>query len=224
MKVLFVGEGNHDIGPAGESSGRPRPATGVVPALARRVCPAISAESIALAWHDISRFSPRARRGFEAKVAAAILLSARRFDCAGTICVNDRDGDETRLEGLCRGEMAGRLSVGASHATAVGEAVESIEAWTLGAPVPLADELGIPVERVRSALPKKHVEALRESSEKEEHRPKAVLTRIAALANASDSTALRRAVAERTSVADLEAACPTGFAPFARNLRASFGG
>jgi hypothetical protein len=223
VKALFVGEGKHDIGPAGESWSQPRPATGVVPALARRVCPSIGAESIALAWHDISRFSPSARRGLEAKVAAAILLSARRFDCAGTICVIDRDGDEARLDAMGRGERRGLSAVGAPHTTAVGEAVESIDAWTLGAPSALAEALGIPVERVHPALPKKHVEALRESSEKEEHRPKAVLARIAALANQSDGTTLRRAVAERTSVADLESSCPAGFAPFARKLRASFG-
>jgi hypothetical protein len=191
--------------------------------LARRVCPSIEPASIALAWRDIARFSPRARKGLEAKVAAAILLSARRLDCGGTICVIDRDGDETRLDAMGRGKTQGLDALGEPHAVATGEAVESIEAWTLGAPAALAEQLGIPADRVRAALPKKHVEALRASSEKVEHRPKAILERIASLANEPDGTALRRAVAERTNVAELEAGCPAGFAPFAREIRASFG-
>ncbi len=224
MKVLFVGEGNHDIGPAGERWGEPRPATGVVPVLARRVCGAIAADSIALAWRDIARFSPQARRGFETKVAAAMLLAERRFDCAGTVCVADRDGDEERLSALRRGKQRGIEATGGTHAAAVGVAVESIEAWTLGAPAAIAGGAGIPVERVRSALPKKHVEALRETSENLEHRPKRAIERIAALGGGADGTAFRRAVAERASPSELEAACPEGFALFARELRETFGG
>jgi hypothetical protein len=223
VKVLFIGEGNHDIGPAGERWGEPRPAAGVVPGLARRVCGAISAESVALAWREIARFSPRVGKGFEAKVAAALLLAARRFDCAGTVCVADRDGDEDRLPAMRRGKQQGLDALGVAHAAAVGVAVESIEAWTLGAPTALAEELGMPVGRVRSALPRKHVEALRESSEREDYRPKAALERIAALAGRDGGTALRCAVAERSSPEEVEASCPEGFAPFARELRESFG-
>jgi hypothetical protein len=223
VKVLFIGEGNHDIGPAGDRWAEPRPATGVIPILARRLCNTIDATSIALAWREISRFSPQARKGFEAKVSAAMLLAARRFDCAGTVCVTDRDGDADRLPAMHRGKQRGLSMLVAPHLVAVGVAVESIEAWTLGAPTALAEELGVPVERVRSAMPKKHVESLRETSERDDARPKAATERMAALAGRSDSTAFRSAVAERSAPAEVEAACPEGFAPFARELRTSFG-
>jgi hypothetical protein len=233
VKVLFVGEGNHDIGAAGESWGQPRPARGVVPVLAHGVCASIQiegadptarkdADSIALAWHDIPRFSPAGRKGFEAKVAAAMLLSSKRFGCAGTICVSDQDGDEDRLGALQRGKLRGLAQVGAHHAIAIGVAIESIEAWTLGAPEAIAEELDVPVSRVRGVLPSKHVESLRESSGKEEHRPKALIGRLAALAHREDSTALRCAVAARTSVDLLQSACPQGFERFAEELRTAF--
>jgi hypothetical protein len=224
VKVLFVGEGNHDIGPAGERWAEPRPATGVVPVLAREVSSAIDAGSIALAWREISRFSPQARKGFEAKVAAAMLLATQRFDCAGTVCVTDRDGDEDRLPAMQRGKQRGLSALAVAHPVAVGVAVESIEAWILGAPTAIAEELGIPVERVRSAMPKRQVEALRESSDRQDWRPKAAIERIAALAGNDGGTGFRAAVAARTSPAEVEGACPVGFAPFAQELRDSFGG
>ncbi|MEP7120821.1 MAG: hypothetical protein ABJE95_07930 [Byssovorax sp.] len=233
MKVLFVGEGNHDIGGAGKSWGQPRPARGVVPMLAHRVCPSIQIEgvdpaaskegdSIALAWHDISRFSPKGRRGFEGKVAAAMLVSSRKFGCAGTVCVSDQDGDSDRLGALLRGKQGGVAQVRTSHAIAVGVAVESIEAWTLGAPEAVAEELDVHVSRVRAVLPGKHVESLRESSGKEEHRPKPLIGRLAALAHREDSTEMRCAVAARTDVTLLRSACPEGFDRFAEELRRAF--
>jgi hypothetical protein len=223
LKVLFVGEGNHDIGPSGEAWGQPRPARGVVPVLARRVCPSIDAASVALPWRELSRLSPNARKGLEAKVAAAITISARRFGCEGTVCVSDRDRGLDRLEALNRGKRRGLEVLGAPHTAAVGVAVESVEAWTLGAPQAIAEELGISADRVRAALPAKHVEALSESSGNEDHRPKALIDRIASLARQRDGTAFRCAVAERTEVEALRAACPEGFGPFADELRAAFG-
>jgi hypothetical protein len=221
LKVLFVGEGNHDIGAVGERWGQPRPATGVVPALARRVCPVIDDESIALAWRDIPRFSRRPGKGFEAKVAAAILLT-RRFGCDGAVCVSDRDSDGSRLPAMHRGKQAGLKALGPAGRAAVGVAVESIEAWTLGAIRALAEELELPLERIRSEMPKKHVEGLRESSGNEELRPKPLMQRLAEIAHRADGVALRIAVAERTDPGELAAACPEGFAPFAEDLRATF--
>ena len=54
MRVLFVGEGNNDIGYSSPSPNQPRPAGGVIPALARKVCPAIG-DSLAIRWTDIPR-------------------------------------------------------------------------------------------------------------------------------------------------------------------------
>jgi hypothetical protein len=79
VKVLFVGEGNNDIGEASEEANQPRPASGVIPTLARKVCPVIDANSIALAWTEIRRFNPAGhKRGLAPKVAAAALLADRR--------------------------------------------------------------------------------------------------------------------------------------------------
>lgn len=85
MKVLFIGEGPHEIGHslAEHNPFQPRRAGGVLPALVRRICPMIQ-EPVALRWSELSRFRPDVKRvGLSAKVAAAVLLSARRFDCAG---------------------------------------------------------------------------------------------------------------------------------------------
>lgn len=222
MKVLFVGEGTHDIGGVGEIWARPRPATGVVPTLARRVCPTIGDDSIALAWREIPRFSRHTRKGFEAKVASAMLLSARKLDCAGTVCVVDRDGDESRLPAMKRRKVDGSSALGVPHPITVGIAVESIEAWTLGAQRALAEELAVELPVLQRALPKAHVEELRESSGREERRPKSVIRRLAELTNRCDGFALRTAVASKTSPEELSAACPSGFAPFAEELRAAF--
>ena len=61
MKVLFIGEGPHDIGAPNSNPNQPRPARGTIPILARRVCAGIAPESIALAWREISRFNPSAQ-------------------------------------------------------------------------------------------------------------------------------------------------------------------
>jgi hypothetical protein len=82
--VLFVGEGRHDIGEPGPTPYQPRPARGSIPTPARLVCPAVAAGSIALAWTEIRRFNPSARKhGYEAKIPAAVLLASRRFGCEG---------------------------------------------------------------------------------------------------------------------------------------------
>ena len=88
MKVLFIGEGPHDIGHSSLNPREPRPARGVVPTLARRICAEIGAESIAFAWREIGRYHPSGqRRGYSAKVAAAALLAVKSFDCGATVIV-----------------------------------------------------------------------------------------------------------------------------------------
>jgi hypothetical protein len=223
VKVLFIGEGRHDIGDSSANPNHPRPAGGTIPTLAARVCPIISSDSIALAWREIQRFSPDARkRGFPAKVTGAALLAARKFDCAGCVCVTDCDGDEDRRLELQEGANRARKLFPAL-AIATGLAFQSIEAWTLGAPEGIAAELEIEVEDVRRQYPSGiHVEDLHERSGKVEHRPKALLEKIAGLKHREDSTDFRQAVAERTDVAALEHACAQGFHPFAEELRAAF--
>lgn len=213
-----MGEGPHDIGRQAPSLGEPGPAGGVVATLARRVVPAIAGDSPALRWTELSRFHPSARKsGLEAKVAAAILISQRRLGLAGTICVVDRDGDTDRLAALRAGRERGLASAAPGHAVVCGVAVESIEAWTLGARAALATELGLEISALSSHLPS-DIEALREQSGKQEKRPKALLQRLAGLVHRQDGEALRTAVAERTDLQELIRRCPQGFAPFAAEL------
>jgi hypothetical protein len=63
---------------------------------------------VALRWVEIARFDPRGKKkGWPAKVAAAILLSARKFACDGAICVADRDRQEDRLSEMDEGRRRG---------------------------------------------------------------------------------------------------------------------
>jgi hypothetical protein len=219
MKVLFVGEGPHDIGRhdhyAPEAADRP----GVVQVLARKVCPHLEDGSPALRWSELARFHPDAKkRGFAAKMKAAAVLAERRYRCVGIVCVTDRDRDDERV----RQVMEGADSVRATTRVAYGIAVESIEAWTLGAPSEIASELELHEKTVRAEYPNLHVEELYERSGREEHQPKSLLARIAALVNQGSGQDFRVRVAERTDVARLERACPKGFAPFAESLREAF--
>lgn len=222
MKLLFVGEGRHDIGDS-LFPGQPRSAEGTIPTLARRICPAIDSNSVALAWNEIARFNPQAKkRGFPAKITAAVLLADRRFGCTGTVVVSDRDGDDTRQAEFESGVERAR-ELFSSHPTVWGLAFESVEAWTLGIPHRIAEELNVDEAQVRSLYPRGiHVEKLSERSGKPEHQPKRLLEQVAQLKHESDSTAFRQAVAERTEPSELETACPNGFAPFAGRLREAF--
>ena len=222
MKVLFVGEGDHDIGPQEHGAG-PRTARGVVPTLSRKVVPSIDEGCKALAWRELPRFEASARKkGFAAKVAAAVLVSSRRFDCEATVCVADRDRDAGRLALMAEGKDRARQLVGDSHRIACGVAIESVEAWTLGAREAIAEELGLEPEAVRNEYPKADVESLHEKSGRPKHRPKALLEQIAQLKGRSDSSEFREAVAARTDVDALMKACPQGFKPFAEELRTAF--
>jgi len=224
VKVLFVGEGRHDIGDPSPNPHQPRPAQGVVPTLARRICPKIDPESVALEWTEISRFNPSAKkRGFPAKVAAAVLVSARKFGCVGTVLVADRDGDTRRQAELEEGVARAR-ELFPKHPIVWALAVESIEAWTLGVPDTIAEELGVEAKLVQQQYPRGvHFESFSEQSGKPDHRPKQLLERIANLKHRTDSTEFREAIAGRTDVALLAHACPQGFAPFVEQLLAAFG-
>jgi hypothetical protein len=192
--------------------------------LTRRVCNRVAADSIAITWSEIPRFhAPGKKRGFPAKISAAVLLSTRRFNCGATGAVADRDGQDERNAEIAAGvEQAEKLFPG--HAAVWGLAIESVEAWTLGAPQALAEELDVDVQLVEQQFPRGvPVEALLETSGKTEHRPKRIIAQIAQLKHRHDSADFRSAVAERTDVNALAQACPQGFAPFAERIRRAFG-
>ncbi|MHB1422683.1 MAG: hypothetical protein ACYC3I_05700 [Gemmataceae bacterium] len=220
MKLLFIGEGRHDIGDSNADPSPPRSAQGTIPTLARRICPNIASESVALAWREIRRFNPSAQKhGYPAKIAAAVLLAARKFGCAGTVVVADRDGQAGRQSEMAEGvERARQLFP--THRAVWGLAFESIEAWTLGVPEKIAEELGVDLNLVQQQYPRGvNVESLSERSGKVDHRPKQLLERIAHLNHRQDSTDFRQAIAEKTDVATLAQVCPQGFAPFAEQMR-----
>jgi len=217
--VLFVGEGPHDIGRHDRFAPDKTPRPGVVQVRARKVCPALSEDSPALRWAELARFDPTAkRRGFAAKMKAAALIAERLHAGVGIVCETDRDGDDDRAQPVTEGAEA----LAGTTRVAYGIAVESVEAWTLGAPKALADALDVPEKAVRAAYPRVAVEALYQHSGVPEHRSKDLLERIAALAHQGPGQALRVAVAERTDIDALERACPSGFAPIAASLRTVF--
>jgi hypothetical protein len=224
VKVLFIGEGNHDIGPSTSQAREPRPAQGSIPILARRVCPVIAAESAALAWTEIHRFRPAAKKtGFAEKVLAAAFLAEWKFGCAGTVVVADKDGDPDRKHALEDGQNRANKMF-PKHRLAWGLAVQSVEAWTLGVVDKIAEVLDVDVEKVEELFPRGvHVEALSQNSGKEDHRPKRLLQHIAELGHRDDSTQFRQDVAAITDTAILEEKCPEGFRPFAARLRQQFG-
>jgi hypothetical protein len=223
MRVLFVGEGAHDIGPASFDP-QPRPAKGAIPTLARRVCPAMAEDSVALAWCELPVLNEKKRtRGLAAKVETAIVIGASKFRVDGTVCVTDRDRDEPRLSAMEAGQSRGLAVVGVPHVAACGVAVESVEAWTLGAPEALADFLGVDVRQVQEHYRLRDVEDYYQRSGNDDHRPKKILSRVLASAHQVDCAEVRESVAERTDIAALERNCPQGFRPFAQRLRAVFG-
>ena len=223
MKVLFIGEGPNDIGAASSNPDQPRPARGTVPTLARRVSAGIAPESIALAWREISRFNPSVKRGYFSKLAGAALLAVKRFDCRATVEVVDRDRETGRQAEMQDGaDRAERLFPGCPAIW--GLAIESVEAWTLGVPDKIAEELCVDVTLVQNEYPPGvGVESLSERSGKLERRRKQLLERLAQLKHRTDSTEFREAVARRTDVATLARTCPQGFAPFADRIRMALG-
>lgn len=221
MKVLFVGEGPHDIGRDENAAFPPSAANGVVPILARKVVPAIAQDSLAIKWREITLLDPH-KKGLDNKVAAAILISARRFGCAGTICVRDQDRAGDLAESLAAGIQKGLRQAGGGHKATFGLAVESVEAWSLGAPSALAAVLGIPNAQMETLYRVRDVEKYHEKSGKEEHKPKKILEQIAAIQNRHSGTEFRQEVANATDIAELEKNCPAGFLPFAARLRETF--
>jgi hypothetical protein len=230
LKILFVGEGSHELGAAQPGYG-PRPATGPVPVLARRICPLLRQVHLGIRWAEIGLFSLNRKQldrdirksGYQTKAKRAVLLSAIAFKCNGTICIADADtAPKDCLEQIRQGQTEGLETVGGHHGAACGVAFQSIDAWTLGARTALAVVLGVTVEALRQYYPAKHIEELTNQSGKEEHRPKAILEQIASSHGRPADTDFRTAVAERTEIEELEKECPKGFKPFADDVRRAF--
>lgn len=219
MKILFVGEGRHDIG-ASSFAPQPRTASGVVATLSRKIRPMISGESVALSWTEISLLS-RSKKGLEHKLVAAREL-VKRHGCDGIIAVIDQDGDGARIQSLKVGQQRIASDVMNSYPVAVGVAIESIEAWTLGDPDAVGTVVNSSREEVLRHYKLSRVESYYERSGDVSRRPKRILELIAALIHTEASETFRREVAELTDIATLERVCPNGFAPFAEDVRVNF--
>ncbi len=219
-RVLFVGDGKHDVGGPEWPTEDPFPAGGVVSYLAAKVAAIDREGSLALRWSQIVRLPLGGRRGYAAKVRAAQLLAERRLGLQGVVCVIDEDNDPSRREFPAQAQAHGNDGC----PTVGGVAVRSIEAWTLGTPTALAEVLGTSRDKLRGACPTVAVEELYEGSGKQELRPKLLLDRLARrFANTDDSLELREQVADAADPQELCGTCPGGFAPFAAALRTAFG-
>jgi hypothetical protein len=218
MKVLFVGEGPHDVGPPDFAPGV-RAATGVMPTLAQRVCPAIGGDSVSIFWREIPVLPAKPKlKGWAAKVRSSIVLAVKN-QCDGIVCVADQDRDADRLTSMNNGASA----AGSDQKIVCGVAIESVEAWVLGAPTAIASVLDVAIGDVQKHYRLKDVEDFYQNSDKPEKRPKDLLDRIAGVKNRTAGTSFREEVAQRADVSELERNCPQGFKPFAGKLRAAFG-
>lgn len=224
MRTIFlVGEGKTDIGTVGRPSVLPEEAReGVVQVLVRRVLDAPASELA---------FKPRAVRSFPKEPGkfkgprlegdarnAYRAYQLARFDHDGMIMVRDSDntGDE-RLAQMEAGIQTARQRKGPQIPHACGLAVQTIEAWVLGAlagrdqPVP--------------ALPRgKAIEELwGKKNDPESHHPRALCRQALRHLDMGDDLTSKATVVEDCDLAALERACPRGFARFAGALRLAFG-
>jgi hypothetical protein len=148
MPVVVVSEGSTDAGDYG-SDGR----EGCVRILTRRILEekhgtALPPERFVRGkWARVQKRGMKATDGFRVKLAQTITFyQATRDDCEGLAVVIDRD--KPRHNGKLNELDAGRqeaLSNGATLAekTAIGMAVEEVEAWLLGAYDYFHNELGL---------------------------------------------------------------------------------
>lgn len=219
MKLLFVGEGPHDIG-SPDFPQPPRKATGVLFILARKICPAIDTGSLAYFWQELEILNREKKGSIDAaRVAKAIVLAAHH-GCAGTVFVLDED--KHPLKELEKGVERGLAVVGL-HPTAVGVAVKTIEAWMLGTPSALAAVLRKTVAEVTQEYKPHAVEEMHPNSGKPEKRSKDLLAKIAKSGHRNDDTPFREEIAENADIDELKRHCKEGFKPFAERLLDEFG-
>jgi len=90
-RVLFIGDGKHDIGEPEWPSNEAFPARGVVPLLAERIAAIDRSGSVAMHWAHpkLARFSPdRKTRGYDAKLRAARIQIERAGSHSMESCVS----------------------------------------------------------------------------------------------------------------------------------------
>jgi hypothetical protein len=173
-------------------------------------------------WEIESKALPRVNRrsptlsGYEYKVRDAI-VEARISGCSAVVVVVDRDGSKPgeRMAALSAGrDQAKRDGEALAEKTALGVAVETVEAWLLADEVALNRALDLHPPAATTPSPE-----LLDGAKQTEKHPKTQF-----------HTLLRRkrrevswpydAVAEHVRLEVLTARCPEGFAPFAAEVKA----
>lgn len=215
MKVLFVGEGDHDVGKSSFAP-QPSPAAGVVSTLARKVVPEISTDSVMIKRDRLPLTGSRKKDPLVQKVIAAAELAARH-GCQATVFVHDLDRQDVIQQRLRDGQqMACESRPG--HPVVIGVAVQSIEAWTLGARSGLKAVLQVSDAELDVIYRPTQVETYFNSSGKPEHQARRLLEQVAQLGHSSAGTEFRERVAAETDIDELKRNCPQGFKAFAGEL------
>jgi hypothetical protein len=215
VRVLFIGEGKNDR---------------IVSTLARKVCPAIDElgaggsgfmeirdrklDALPKSPGKFSKDRLLKTRGLDAKAARAVVEADRSGFSATVIVVDADEAPENAVELLAEGAAEGRSRLDRPHGFACGLAVQSIEAWTLGAPGALARVLRAALGQLTREYNPSKAESFSNTSPDDKNGWK-LLERITSHAHRADCTEFREEVARETDIAELSRNCPQGFVPFA---------
>ena len=225
MRLLLVSEGALDVGaagrdPGGAAHGEVDESRGAVGVLVRRVLEQRFGREVQ-DWEIERDVLPRVHRasesvsGYPRKVHLAI-EEARIRGCSSVAVVVDRDRTEggARLSELRDGrDLAEKYENPLAYKTALGVAVETVEAWLLADEQALNEALAL--DPKAPAIP--DPEGLGGGPKTESH-PKNVLRKLIRRAGVT-SAAPYDDVAERVRLDVLERRCAAGFAPFAEEVR-----
>lgn len=218
MRLLLLSEGPRDIGDVDETSDT-TPRQGAVRVLVRRVLEAEWKREIASHEIDVGvlarvhRESPESS-GYERKVELAI-TEARTRDMTCVAIVVDRDGPANagRIKGLEAGrEQAAQKGELLAEHTALGVAVEVVEAWLLADEAALNSALSLDPPQPALPLP----EGLNGRRGTLDH-PKTLFRHVARRGSAALSAAYDD-VPGQARLEHLETRCPS-FGRFAKEVR-----
>ncbi|MCA9623279.1 MAG: hypothetical protein KC731_29870 [Myxococcales bacterium] len=219
MRLLIVGEGATEVGAGSWQTAvhagnvAMREAGGVVTALVARVLGRELERPMALC-------RDRLKGSLEDKVLAAV-RHARLAGLDAVVFVHDADRRRSLIAMKLEKGRAKTLARIPGARVVTGVAVETTEAWTLGARRAIAAVVGDSVDVIAELVPS-DVETLSPKSGKPARASKALVELLAARANLSHIEFVE-AVAAATDPAELRERCPEGFAPFAAAVEGEFG-
>lgn len=214
MRVLVVSEGKLDIGAPNEGS------QGAVRILCRRVLSDALGRDVSdheLESDVLARVHSSSVNvsGYARKVELA-LVEARARNCNALVIVVDRDRTPgtTRRDQLREGrELAAKNHRELAERTAIGVAIETVEAWLL------SDEVALnAVLKTSASIPTQPSPEKLDGAPRTGRHPKVHLQQLIARADASCTEPYDQ-IAEQLRLDVLEKRCPEGFAPLAHELR-----